>query len=74
MNGRMAEERKGMLLVVSGPAGAGKGTLIERLMQSDPTFVFSVSCTTREMRYYETNRLIDMGFTNYDFSTFKFPN
>ena len=55
MNGRMAEERKGMLLVVSGPAGAGKGTLIERLMQSDPTFVFSVSCTTREMRYYETN-------------------
>ncbi len=51
----MADVRKGMLLVVSGPAGAGKGTLIERLMQSDPSFVFSVSCTTREKRYYETN-------------------
>ena len=46
---------KGMLLVISGPAGAGKGTLIERLQKWDDSFVFSVSCTTREKRYYETN-------------------
>ena len=46
----MSEVRKGMLLVISGPSGTGKGTLIERLMQEDPTLVFSVSATTRAPR------------------------
>ena len=44
---------KGMLLVISGPAGAGKGTLINLLREWDPSFVFSVSCTTRGKRNYE---------------------
>lgn len=48
-------ERKGMLLVISGPAGAGKGTMIERLKQSGDMFAFSVSCTTRTKRYYEVD-------------------
>ena len=46
----MSEYRKGMLLVISGPSGTGKGTLIERLMKEDPTLVFSVSATTRAPR------------------------
>ena len=46
----MSEVRKGMLLVISGPSGTGKGTLIERLMKEDPTLVFSVSATTRAPR------------------------
>ena len=46
----MSEHRKGMLLVISGPSGTGKGTLIERLMKEDPTLVFSVSATTRVPR------------------------
>ena len=46
----MSEIRKGMLLVISGPSGTGKGTLIERLMKEDPTLVFSVSATTRAPR------------------------
>lgn len=46
----MKEVRKGMLLVVSGPSGTGKGTLCERLLRSDPTIVFSVSATTRKPR------------------------
>ena len=46
----MSEHRKGMLLVISGPSGTGKGTLIERLMKEDPTLVFSVSATTRAPR------------------------
>ena len=46
----MSEIRKGMLLVISGPSGTGKGTLIEKLMQEDPTLVFSVSATTRAPR------------------------
>lgn len=46
---------KGMLLVISGPAGAGKGTLIDLLRDWDDSFAFSVSCTTRGKRYYETD-------------------
>ena len=46
----MKERRKGMLLVVSGPSGTGKGTLCERLLRSDPTIMFGVSSTTRKPR------------------------
>jgi guanylate kinase len=40
----------GFLLVISGPSGAGKGTLVERLMQARPDCRFSVSATTRAPR------------------------
>ncbi len=46
----MKEQRKGMLLVLSGPSGTGKGTLCERLMREDPSLAFSVSVTTRAPR------------------------
>ena len=49
----MKETRKGMLLVISGPSGAGKGTLVERLLNKDPSFCFSVSVTTRGRRKNE---------------------
>ena len=39
----MKTTRKGMLLVISGPSGAGKGTLIDRLLKNDPSFAFSVT-------------------------------
>ncbi|MBQ2700189.1 MAG: guanylate kinase [Clostridia bacterium] len=45
--------RKGMLLVVSGPSGVGKGTLCEMLLKNDETFHFSVSATTRSPRLFE---------------------
>ena len=44
----------GFLLVVSGPSGAGKGTLVERLLKARPDCVFAVSSTTRPMRAGET--------------------
>lgn len=44
----MTEHRKGMLLVISGPSGAGKGTLLSRLLEEDQSFVFSVSATDRK--------------------------
>ncbi|KAI0193535.1 P-loop containing nucleoside triphosphate hydrolase protein [Xylaria flabelliformis] len=43
-------------LVISGPSGVGKGTLISRLFDSHPdTFTFSVSHTTRAPRPGETH-------------------
>ena len=41
---------KGRIVVISGPSGAGKGTVIKKLMEVDPDIVFSVSATTRPAR------------------------
>jgi len=40
----------GKLIVIAGPSGVGKGTLISRLLKSDPSYQLSVSATTREPR------------------------
>ncbi|MCL1796100.1 MAG: guanylate kinase [Clostridia bacterium] len=42
--------QKSLLLMLSAPAGAGKGSLKELLLGRDGRFVFSVSATTREAR------------------------
>ena len=51
----MKEERKCMLIVISGPSGVGKGTIFSRLLASDPSLTFSVSATTRSPRNGETD-------------------
>ena len=48
-------QQTGMLLIISGPSGTGKGTLVEKLMQSDPSFRFSCSVTTRAPRTGEVD-------------------
>lgn len=42
--------RRGRLVVISGPSGVGKDTLIERLLQRDGNLAKSVSFTTRPKR------------------------
>ncbi|NLP00348.1 MAG: guanylate kinase [Clostridiaceae bacterium] len=44
----------GLLLVVSGPAGVGKGTIVRKMMENDTKFVFSVSATSRVPRANES--------------------
>jgi guanylate kinase len=39
-----------VLLVVSGPSGAGKGTVVQGLLRRDPTLWLSVSANTRKPR------------------------
>ena len=46
----MKEQRNGLLLVVSGPAGVGKGTLDKALMERNNRIKMSVSATTRAPR------------------------
>ncbi len=46
----MADSGRGILLVVSGPSGVGKGTVISGLMERYPDVELSVSCTTRPRR------------------------
>lgn len=43
-------ERKGLLIVVSGFAGSGKGTLMKRLVEDYDGYALSVSMTTRNPR------------------------
>ncbi len=46
----MNDARPGILIVVSGPSGVGKGTIINALLESNPEIEVSVSCTTRQAR------------------------
>lgn len=41
---------RGILIVLSGPSGAGKGTICAALRQQMPNLVYSVSMTTRAPR------------------------
>ena len=45
----------GRLIVVSSPSGAGKGTIIKRLLELRPNLCYSISATTRSPRKGEIN-------------------
>ena len=55
--------QKGLLIVLSGPSGAGKGTVCKALLPTMPTTHYSVSCTTRQPREGEVEGV------NYFFKT-----
>jgi guanylate kinase len=54
---------KGLLIVLSGPSGVGKGTVCAALRQIMPELIYSVSATTRAMRQGEQEGV------NYFFKT-----
>ena len=47
--------RKGLLIIVSGPSGAGKGTICKELLKRDSGILVSVSATTRQPRNGEVD-------------------
>jgi len=55
--------REGLLVVISGPSGTGKGTLLSKIKQKEDSVKFSVSATTRRPRSGEVDGV------NYFFKT-----
>jgi guanylate kinase len=43
------------VIVITAPSGAGKTSIVRKLLTQLPNFAFSISCTTRDMRDGETN-------------------
>lgn len=46
-------KEKGILFILSGPSGVGKGTVRKQLFRKDPNLKYSISMTTREPRVGE---------------------
>lgn len=57
------QSKRGLLIVVSGPSGAGKGTVLAHTIANYPTLRYSVSVTTRKPRAGEKEGV------NYYFKT-----
>ncbi|MBA3666363.1 MAG: guanylate kinase [Sphingomonas sp.] len=49
--------RRGLLIVLSSPSGAGKTTISHMLREADPEITMSVSATTRPMRPGEVDKV-----------------
>ncbi|MCY3879664.1 MAG: guanylate kinase [Rhodobacteraceae bacterium] len=49
------QKRRGLLIILSSPSGAGKTTLARKLTEWDRSVTFSVSATTRPSRESEVN-------------------
>ena len=56
-------ERRGLMLVLSSPSGAGKTTISRRLLELDDNLTLSVSMTTRPIRPGESDG-VDYNFVN----------
>jgi guanylate kinase len=56
-------KKRGLLIVISGPSGVGKDTLIKRMLELDKNLRYSVSCTTRPARPGEVDG-VDYSFVS----------
>jgi guanylate kinase len=55
MPSKQSGTQRGHLFVIAAPSGAGKTTLVHKLMETNPSLRFSVSYTTRPQRHTETD-------------------
>ncbi|NFO12886.1 guanylate kinase [Clostridium botulinum] len=51
----MIDKKRGLLIVISGPSGAGKGTICKELLEKNDNLLLSVSATTRSPRNGEVD-------------------
>ena len=65
----MSAEQPGKLIVITGPSGVGKGTLVKLLLQRHPQLRVSTSATTREPRPGETDGIEYYFLSQKDFET-----
>ena len=61
----MKDERRGILIILSSPSGAGKSSIAQLLMKWDENIVFSISSTTRNPRPGEKDGR-EYNFTSMD--------
>jgi guanylate kinase len=61
----ISKSRKGLILILSSPSGAGKTTLAKKIANKDNNFKVSVSYTTRAPRPNEING-VDYNFVSID--------
>lgn len=62
-------QNKGLLLIVCGPSGVGKGTVCKRLVEENPKIVLSISATTRKPRTGEVDGIHYYFKTEQDFKS-----
>lgn len=55
--------KRGRIIIVSGPSGVGKGTVLHEVMRRNPSLRYSVSATTRSIRPSEQDG-VDYYFIN----------
>jgi len=67
MNEIIKTKNKGSLIVISGPSGAGKDSIVERLLKINKKAVLSVSATTRSPRENEVDGVHYHFLTREDF-------
>jgi len=65
----MSAEQLGKLVVITGPSGVGKGTLVNLLLQRHSQLKVSTSATTREPRPGETDGVEYYFLNKKDFET-----
>lgn len=58
---------QGLLMVLSGPSGCGKGTVCDLLRQRNPNLTYSISATTRKPRPGEQDGVNYRFFTREQF-------
>ncbi len=63
-------KKQGILLIISGPSGSGKGTIVGELCKNDD-FSLSISATTRSPREYEKDGVHYFFHTREEFEQMK---